>query len=132
MNQRRIVAFDVCEETVTAARNGLHEARAFGRVSKRFTDFVNCFIEAVVEIHESVRRPEFFLQFLAGYYLARPLKQYRQNLKRLFLKANATALLVQFAGTSIQLESSKPEPTARLIVFLHGSYLQAGGSLPPA
>ena len=51
--------------------NGFYKARAFGGVGESLADFAHRFIEAVVEIHEGVRRPEFFLKFFASYYLQR-------------------------------------------------------------
>jgi hypothetical protein len=74
----------------------------------------------VVEIHESVCGPEFFLKFLASYDLAGVLQQYRQELDGLFLKANSQAVLAQFAGARIQLENPKTEPHPEMKVFLHG------------
>jgi hypothetical protein len=73
----------------------------------------------VVEIHEGVRGPEFFLKFLAGYDLAGMLQKHRQDLEWLFLKANSKAVLAQFAGAKIQLENPKAEPHAEVKVFLH-------------
>jgi hypothetical protein len=64
----------------------------------------------VVEIHESVRGPEFFLQLLARYHLAGVLDQHGQDLKGLFLKPDAQPVLTQFPGTKIQFENSKAEP----------------------
>jgi hypothetical protein len=73
----------------------------------------------MVEINECVRRPEFFLKFLASYDLAGMLKQHRQDLERLLLKANHSAVLAQFSGTKIQFKDSKLEPHANLMRFWH-------------
>jgi hypothetical protein len=61
----------------------------------------------VVEIHESVRRPEFFLKVLTSHDLAGVLKQHGQELNGLFLKANSQVVLAQFASAKIQLETPK-------------------------
>jgi len=73
----------------------------------------------VVEIHKSVCGPEFFLEFLASYDLAGVLKQRRQDLEGLFLKANSKAVLAQLPSAKIQFEYPKTEPPAQLMVFPH-------------
>jgi hypothetical protein len=92
-SRRCIGNFDLREEAVAATSNGFHKARTLGGVPQGLTDFVDGFVEPVVEIHESVRRPEFFLKFLASYDLAGMLKQRGQDLEGLFLKANPQAAL---------------------------------------
>jgi hypothetical protein len=73
----------------------------------------------VVEIHESVCGPELFLKLLASHDVAVVQKQHRQDLERLFLEPEAQAMLAQFACLKIQLENSKTEQPARLMVVLH-------------
>jgi hypothetical protein len=73
----------------------------------------------VVEIHESVRRPELFLEFLTSYDIAGALKQQGQDLEGLFLKANSQTVLTQFAGPKIELENPETEARAEVKVFLH-------------
>ena len=79
---------DLGEETVAATRNGFHEAGTLSRVAEGLADFVDDFVEPVVEIHEGISRPELFLQFLACHDLAGMLKQCRKYLEWLFLKPN--------------------------------------------
>jgi hypothetical protein len=73
----------------------------------------------VVEIHEGVRGPEFFLKFLACYDVALALKQHHQDFKRLFLKPDSQAMFPQLARLEIEFEDSKSERPAKLTVFLH-------------
>src|SRR6266849_2926112 len=119
-NRRRIGNFDLRQEAVPAPGNGFHKAGTLGGVAQGLADFADRFVEPVVEIHESVRGPESSLKFLASYDLAGVLKQHRQKLEGLFLKANCQAVLAQFAGAKIQLEKPKTEPHAEVKVFLHG------------
>src|SRR5713101_9864120 len=119
-NSGRIRNFDLRKEAVAATRNGFHKAGTLGGVAEGLADFADRFVEPVVEIHESVRGPEFFLKFLASYDLAGMLQQHRQDLKGLFLKANSQAVLAQFASAKIQFENAKTEPHAEVKVFLHG------------
>jgi hypothetical protein len=88
-NRNCIGNSDVREEAVPAAGNGFHKAWTRGGVAEGLTDFVDRFVEPVVEIHERVCGPEFFLKLLASYYLAAVLKQDRQDLERLFLKPDS-------------------------------------------
>src|SRR5436309_10381597 len=88
-NRNCIGNFDLSEEAVAAASNGFHKAETPGGVADGLSDFVDRFVEPVVEIHESVCRPEFFLKFLASYDLAAVLKQDRQDLEGLFLKPDS-------------------------------------------
>jgi hypothetical protein len=119
-NRGCVRRFDLRKEAVAAPSNGFHEAGTFGGVPQGVTDFAYRFIQAVIEVHESVRGPEPFLKFFASYDLAGVFKQHRQDLEWLFLKPNAQAVLVQFAGAKIHLENSKTELPVRLMVFLHG------------
>jgi hypothetical protein len=124
--------FDVREEAVAATRNSFHKAGTRCGVAEGLSDFVNRFVKPVVEIHESVCGPEFFLKFLASYDLAVVLKQHPQDLKGLFLKADSQAMLAQLASLKIQFENSKTEGPAKLMVFLHEeANLSGKGSVPP-
>jgi hypothetical protein len=73
----------------------------------------------MVEIYERVRGPESFLELLASYDLAGMLDEHRQDLERLFLKANAQAAPPQFASTKIQFEDPESEPPADPMDFPH-------------
>ena len=88
-NRGCIGNFDLREEAVAATSNSLHKAGTLGRVAEGLTDFVDRFIDPVIEIHESVCRPDSFLNFLADYDLAGVLNQHRQDLEGLFLKPNS-------------------------------------------
>jgi len=88
-NRGCIGNFDLREEAVAATSNSLHKAGTLGRVAEGLTDFVDRFIDPVIEIHEGVCGPESFLNFLASYDLAGVLEQHRQDLEGLFLKPNS-------------------------------------------
>src|SRR5260370_12542220 len=120
-NSGSIGIFDFRKEAVAATSNGFHKAGTLGGVGEGLTDFADRFVEPVVEIHESVRGPEFFLKFLASYDFAGVLKQHRQELEGLFLKADSHAVLAQFTGAKIQLENPKTKPHVEVKAFLHGN-----------
>src|SRR5580700_5596439 len=130
-NRGHFVRFYFREEAVAATRNSFYKAGTFGGVAKGLTDFVDSFIEPVVEIDKGVLRPEFFLKFLASYDLAGALNQHRQELEGLFLKANPQAVLAQFASAKIQLENAKTERPAKPMGFFHGEESDLKGSVPP-
>jgi hypothetical protein len=111
---------DLREKAIAATRNGFHEAGALGGVTEGFTDFVDGFIEPVIEIHESVRGPNFSLELLASDDLAGMVEQHNENLQWLFLEADAEAVFAQFTGAKVQFKNPKPEASANLMVFLHG------------
>ena len=102
--------FDFGEKAVPAPGDRFHEAGTLSGVTEGFTEFVDGFVEPVVEIHKSIGWPEFFLKFLARYDLTGALQQQRQDLEGLLLEANSQPVLPQFASAKIQLEHPKPEP----------------------
>jgi hypothetical protein len=67
---------DVREEAVSPPSNGFHKAGTLSRVAESLTDFTDRFVEPVIEIYKSVRRPEFFLKFLASYDFAGMLQKH--------------------------------------------------------
>src|SRR5579862_1396372 len=72
-NRGSIANSDLREKAVATAGNGLDKAGALGGVAQGLPDFVDHFVEPVVEIHKSICGPEFFLKFLATYDFARVL-----------------------------------------------------------
>jgi hypothetical protein len=103
----RVDRGDVGEETVAATGNGLNEARILRRVAQRFTNLVDGFVEAVIEVDDQLA-PKFLAQLLPGYQLSGFFQQHRQDLKRLLLQPDAQPTLCQFAGSKIDLEDTKP------------------------
>jgi hypothetical protein len=111
--------FVLRDKAIAATRRSFHKAGTLGGIAKRITDFVDRFIEPVIEIHESACGPAFFLKFLASYDLTVVHTRHRQHLKGLLLKPDSEAMLAQFAQLKIQLENSKMEWPAKLIAVLH-------------
>jgi hypothetical protein len=120
--------FNLGEEAVAATSNGFHKAGTLDGVAERLADFADRFVETVVEIHESIRGPELFLEFLTSYDITGALKQQGQDLEGLFLKANSQTVLTQFAGPKIELENPETEARAEVKVFLHGEMSIQGKS----
>ena len=61
----------------------------------------------MIEVDESVRRPELAAQFLAGNQFSRSFKQRRQDLQRLFLEPYLLSSLAQLPGLEIDLERTE-------------------------
>jgi len=74
-----------CYEPVAAARHGLDEPGALGRVSQDLADPVDGLVHALVEVHEDVRRPQLLAQLLTGHDLARTGEKHGKDLERLTL-----------------------------------------------
>jgi hypothetical protein len=59
-------AFQVPQKAVPTLGQGFDETRVFGGIAEGFAQFVNRFVEAVIEIHERIGRPKAAAQLLAG------------------------------------------------------------------
>src|ERR1700722_14735347 len=82
----------------------------------------------MIEIHNR-RRPKFAAQFLSRYHLARRFEQHNQQSKWLLLKADAFALLLQFAGLNVGFEGAKAQKRGRSLVGVHGKPLAYATSI---
>jgi len=98
---------NVGKEPVAAAGNGLNEAWILRRVAQRFTNLVDGFVQAVIEVHDRLA-PKFLTQLFPGYQLSGLFQKHRQDLKRLLLQPDVQATLRQFPGSKIDLEDTKP------------------------
>src|SRR6185295_6726342 len=87
---------DVRNEAVAAPGHCFDESGTLGGIAQRLADLVDRFVEAVVEIHERIRRPEATLEFRARHEIARPGQERGKHLKRLLLEPNPDATLLQF------------------------------------
>ena len=110
---------DVGEKPVAPAGDGLDEAGIFGRISQCFSNLADCFVEAVIEVHERLR-PKSFAQFLPDHQLSRFFQQHGQQLEWLFLQPDPFAKLRQFTGSKIGFENPKLKTPERLYGLLHG------------
>jgi hypothetical protein len=66
-------------------------------------------VEAVVEIHEGVGRPELRPKFFAGHDIAGTLEQYRQHLQRLPSQPQLYTVLAQLARAVIEFKNVEPK-----------------------
>ena len=68
----------------------------------------------MVEVNEGIRRPELLPQFFAGYNFTLALQQYEENLKWLFLQAQADSRFAQLSAGGIGFIDTESEQFALL------------------
>jgi hypothetical protein len=100
---------DRSNETVPSSSDCLNEDWRFRRFAQRIAQPLDGGIEAMIEVDEGVRRPEFAAQFLSGNQFSRPFKQRRQHLQRLFLELYLLSPLAQFPSVEIDLERTETD-----------------------
>ena len=72
---------DDSNEAIAVTGKRLDEARFVGRILQRIAQPLHRVVQALLEVNESVCRPDLLLQFVAGNDLARMLQQHLQNLQ---------------------------------------------------
>ena len=97
------------DEAVSAAGEGFDEARARCGIAQRLANLVHRGIQAVIEIDEGVGGPDFFAQLVARDHLTGILQQGSENLKRLFQKPDASAVLAQLSGGEVDFKNAKSQ-----------------------
>jgi hypothetical protein len=70
---------DRSNEAISSASECLNEDGPVGRFAQRIAQPLDGSIQAMIEIDESVHRPELAAQFLSGNHFSRSLKQRRQH-----------------------------------------------------
>jgi len=73
-------------------------------IPKRFANLVDGSIQAIIEIHKRIRRPQLAPQFLSRHNLPGILQQQRQHLERLILQTNLQPALAELAGRKVHLK----------------------------
>src|SRR6266852_7042080 len=80
------------DEAVSAAGQGFDEARARGGIAQRLANLVHCGIQTVIEIDEGISGPDPYAQIFSRHDLTVILQQGAEDLKRLLLKPDASAV----------------------------------------
>jgi hypothetical protein len=99
----------VCDEAVSATREGLDVARGISVVLEHLAQFLDMSVQAVFEINEGVFGPEVLAVFLAAYQLARVFQQKGKHSNRLALEFELLAGLVEFRCAAAEHESTKTD-----------------------
>jgi hypothetical protein len=108
-----MITRDGNEKAVTTSRQGFNETRVLCGIGQRFPQLVDRGVQAVVEVDESVFRPDLRTQLLATHHIARSLQQHSKYVKGLFLNPDSLSLLPQFSGPQIHLKRSEPPDVRR-------------------
>src|SRR5205085_9084141 len=101
--------FHGSDEPVSASRKRLNVARFFGRVAQCCSKASDGIVQAVIEIHEGVGRPDLRSQFFACDQLAGTLEQHRKNEQWLPLKSLPYAAFAELKRAGVQLKNVKTQ-----------------------
>jgi len=91
------------------------------RVTQRLPQPVHRFIQAVVEVHKRVGRPELLLELLAADEPTGMLQQNREYLKGLVLQDEPVTVALEFPALQVELKLAETDLVRRLAIQGHGS-----------
>jgi hypothetical protein len=89
---------------VPAARECFNVSRRLGGVTEHLAKARNRIMQTMVEIDESVGRPNLGAQLLASDHIAGAIQNSGQHLQRLALQAQPYTVFPQLTGANIQFE----------------------------
>jgi hypothetical protein len=78
-------------------------------------------IQALLEVHERVARPDVFADLRARHHVAATPRQQFEDFERLRRQLHEVALVPQFARPGVQLERAKPQDGGALIENSYGT-----------
>src|SRR6516165_3158829 len=102
-------AIDRPDEAIPSPGYGFNEAGTLSVVIQRRPKPFHGIVQALLEVHECVGRPQLLLQLFSGDGLDRTLQQHDQYVHRLPLKLNFHPLFAEFASLWIKLEHAKTQ-----------------------
>ena len=127
---RARLGFQFPDEKIAAAGNRFDIPGVCGGVAQDVADLLDRGVEAIVEIHESLRGPQLLLQFLAGNDLAGIFQEHLENLKGLTLQFGTNAVFSQFTRAEINFEPIEAQCRTRLWAGRQSSP-RGAGIIPP-
>jgi len=101
------------DEPVAAARQRLNKARVIRRVVEGLAEPFHRSVETKLKVNKCIGGPKFSVKLFARNQFARSFQQTHQNLKRLPLQPDLSALLLQLARTQVQLKNTESDQTRR-------------------
>ena len=108
------------DESVSAPRQGLDVPRTRRRISQGLPQFVHGRVQAVVEVHEGVGRPQFLAHLLACDHVAGTLSSNASTWNGCSCSRNFAPFLRSSPGSEVEFEYSKPRDSAGPIVLESG------------
>src|SRR6516162_7212202 len=100
-------AIDRPDEAIPSPGYGLNEAGTLSVVIQRRPKPFHGIVQALLEVHERVGRPQLLLQLFSSDGLARTLQQHDQHGHRLPLQSDFHPLFAEFPSSWIKLEHAK-------------------------
>src|SRR6516164_5821379 len=100
-------AIDRPDEAIPSPGYGFNEAGTLSVVIQRRPKPFHSVVQALLEVHERVGRPQLLLQLFSGDGLARTLQQHDQYVHWLPLQPDLHALFAEFPSSWIKLEHAK-------------------------
>ena len=110
--------FNGSNKAVAEFRHSFYEQGNFGGILEYFTEPLDDGIEAGVEIHKSIGRPNGEAEFFAGDRLAGVLKEFEQHNEELLLEFDADTTLTQFVRAGINFKCAEAVHGSNLIRYL--------------
>ena len=101
------------DEAITTAGQSFNEPWIVGGIVQRLAQFLDGVVQALVEIHEGIGRPDSFLEFFAGNHFTGMLEENLEDLKGLNLEFEAYPVLAQLTGTTVGIEVAETEDPLR-------------------
>jgi hypothetical protein len=105
------------QKTVSAASECFNEAGIFGGITEGVAQALDGGVQAVVEIHEGVGRPEPAPQLFPGKNFTGTLEEHGQDLERLLLESHLSAVPPEFTGAEIHFEGTKADDAVFPLVW---------------
>src|SRR4029453_16149522 len=102
------IGFQTRQEAITAPPYGLDEQHLRRGVSQRGAQLVHGRIQAAVEVHEGVRRPERLPEVVSRDHVAWTFDQALKDPERLLLQRDLLAVAAQLARARVELEALEP------------------------
>jgi hypothetical protein len=110
---------DLCEETVAPPGYRFHKARTLSGIAQGLPNFIDGFVQAVIEVNKCVGGPQVLLQFFPSNHFPGMLEQHSKHLKWLFLQPDLHPVLAQFTRPKIHFENTKTETPVGMFFLFH-------------
>ena len=92
---------------VSDPRNGFNITGRARRVAESVAEFLDGFIQSVIEIDKNIGRPEASPEFLTRHDLARAFEEQRQDLNWLLRQPNLCAVSRELPSPEVELKQAK-------------------------
>jgi hypothetical protein len=105
------------QKTVAAASESLNKAGIFSGITDGVAQTLDGGVQAVVEIHKCINRPEPAAQFFPGNDFPGMLEEHGQDLERLLLESHLDAVPAELTGTEIHFEDAEADDAVSPVLW---------------